>query len=105
MSSMRNVLIAYTKRNPLIGYCQGMNFILGRLVQNLNEEEAFWVYSMLMEQVLPIDYYAQMIGVHADVEYFGEELLKSVLPEVHEHFIDLNFKATFFSFNWFVCLF
>ena len=30
---LRNVLSAYTKRNPTIGYCQGMNFLVGRLLK------------------------------------------------------------------------
>jgi len=30
---LRNVLIAYTKRNPTVSYCQGMNFIVARLLK------------------------------------------------------------------------
>ena len=45
------------------------------------------------------------MGVNADCEMFGDELLKAILPEIYEHFEQHNFKATFFSFNWFVCLF
>lgn len=42
----------------MIGYCQGMNFILGRLIKYLRtEEEAFWVFTLLIESVLPIDFY------------------------------------------------
>ena len=33
ISKLRNVLTAYTKRNPTIGYCQGMNFLVGRLLK------------------------------------------------------------------------
>ena len=29
---LRNVLMTYSKRNPTIGYCQGMNFLVGRLL-------------------------------------------------------------------------
>jgi hypothetical protein len=34
---MRNVLYSFVKRNPTIGYCQGMNFIAGNLLKHLNE--------------------------------------------------------------------
>lgn len=44
---MFNVLVAYSKRNLDIGYCQGFNFILKQLMFDsgfeLEEEEAFWV--------------------------------------------------------------
>lgn len=40
-----------------------MNFVLGRLIKYLTEEEAFWVFSMLIESILPIDFYTQMVGV------------------------------------------
>jgi Rab-GTPase-TBC domain len=30
---LRNVLTTYCKRNPTIGYCQGMNFLVGRLLK------------------------------------------------------------------------
>lgn len=29
---LRRILITYVKRNPTVGYCQGMNFIVGRLL-------------------------------------------------------------------------
>lgn len=60
---MKRICIAYTQRNPIIGYVQGMNFIVGRLIKYLNEEESFWVFTMIIESILPIDYYTKMIGV------------------------------------------
>ncbi len=66
INPLRNVLVAYTKRNPTVGYCQGMNFIVGRLLRFLDEDEAFWVLTMLLETILPLDYYANMVGVLID---------------------------------------
>lgn len=43
-----------------------MNFIVGRLLQFMNEEEAFWTLTMILETVLPIDYYSNMVGVLID---------------------------------------
>jgi hypothetical protein len=40
---LRRVLSAYVKRNPTVGYCQGLNFIAAVLLTKLREEEAFWV--------------------------------------------------------------
>lgn len=38
IDSIERILRAYVKRNPTIGYCQGMNFIVGRLRRFLSEE-------------------------------------------------------------------
>jgi hypothetical protein len=42
IEQMRNVLTAFIVRSPSIGYCQGMNFLVIRLLKCLSEEEAFW---------------------------------------------------------------
>ena len=57
---------AYIKRNAIIGYCQGMNFIAGRLRKFMSEEETFWVFTMIVETYLPFDYFAMMVGVLID---------------------------------------
>ena len=51
-------MTAYSKRNPMIGYCQGMNFIMARILKHIkHEEEAFWIFTNIVEGILPIDYY------------------------------------------------
>lgn len=32
----------------------------------MNEEEAFWTLTMILETILPIDYYSNMVGVLID---------------------------------------
>jgi hypothetical protein len=97
--------VAYTIRNPVSGYCQGMNFVVGKLALVLSEEEAFWVFAMLMERILPVDYYSHLLGVHADCYYLGENLVRILLPKVYKKFKELNQSATFYAYNWFICLF
>jgi len=63
---LRHVLTTFVKRNPTIGYCQGMNFIVGNLLKELNEEESFWVFVAMTENLLPIDYYSDMLGILVD---------------------------------------
>jgi hypothetical protein len=43
-----------------------MNFIVGRLLRFMDEEEAFWTLAMIIETILPLDYYSNMIGVLID---------------------------------------
>ena len=35
---LQRVLVAYSVRNPMIGYCQGFNFVVGRMLQVMEEE-------------------------------------------------------------------
>ena len=63
---LRNVLTSYVIRNPQVGYCQGMNFIAARLIACQKEEEAFWTLCQLIECILPMDYYSNLLGVLID---------------------------------------
>ena len=38
IKKLKNILIAYSRRNNSIGYYQGFNFIVGRLLQLFNNE-------------------------------------------------------------------
>ena len=38
LQKMYRILLAYSRRNSSIGYCQGFNFIVGRLLEILNNE-------------------------------------------------------------------
>ena len=67
---LKNVLDTFIKRNPTIGYCQGMNFIVGNILKYLNEEETFWVFTHIVENHLPLDYYSGMIGIMVDQRVF-----------------------------------
>ena len=63
---MRHVLTAFIMRNPTVGYCQGMNFLCARLLTCLDEEQAFWVLCQIIEELLPLDYFSNLIGVLVD---------------------------------------
>ncbi len=38
LAMLKNVLLAYSRRNMSIGYCQGFNFIVGRLLKLFDSE-------------------------------------------------------------------
>ena len=59
-----------------------MNFIVGRLLKNLSEEETFWAFTYLIESILPIDYYINMHGVQIETTIFSQ-LIKEILPQIH----------------------
>ena len=98
------MLVAYVKRNPTVGYCQGLNFVVAHLLRYLNEEEAFWVLSMIIETILPIDYYSVMIGVLIDQKLFCK-MIKAKMPHMWSFLRKVNLDPSLVSLQWFVCLF
>jgi len=46
---MSNVLKAISIVYPKVGYCQGMNFLAARILQVLDDENAFWLLHYLFE--------------------------------------------------------
>lgn len=63
--------MAFSRRNPYVGYCQGLNFVVNFLItMQFTEEEAFWILSNIIETVIPMDYYTNMIGVVTDQQLF-----------------------------------
>lgn len=53
LNALRRVLRAYSIRNPAIGYCQGLNFLVGFFLLELKEENVFWLLSCICEDLYP----------------------------------------------------
>lgn len=60
--SIRAICRAYVWRNPLVGYSQGMNYLVFRLRKHLSEEDTFWLFCMIVETYLPPDFFADLFG-------------------------------------------
>ena len=74
IKKLKNVLIAFSRRNITIGYCQGFNFIIGKFLEiyNQNEEEVFWLFCQLIEVIFPSDYYLTLSGILTDTTILNE---------------------------------
>lgn len=74
-----------------------MNFIVARLLQYLTEEEAFWTLTQLIEAILPIDYYSNMVGALIDQKIFSR-VVKHFFPELAIHFEEMCFDPSLLAF-------
>ena len=101
---LKNILYCYAKRNPTVGYCLGMNYIVAHLLRYMGEEEAFWTLCYLIESVLPLDYYTAMVGILVDQKIFSL-LVKKMMPSVSAILEKLKLDPSLVSLQWFVCLF
>jgi hypothetical protein len=107
MRKMRNILVAFSRRNVSIGYCQGFNFIVGRLIKLIpDEEEAFWTFTQMIETYLPQNYFINMIGVMIDSTIFTE-MLKASMPDLWNYVRENGYEVMFMNLihKWFLSLF
>jgi len=68
VQKLKEVLVAYSRRNKDVGYCQGMNLITANLLLIMSSaEDAFWVLASIVENILPQGYYDHsLISSRAD---------------------------------------
>ena len=107
LEKLKNILVCYSIRNTTVGYCQGMNFIGGRLLLIMgNEEQAFWLFIQIMEEILPITYYSELVGIVVETTMV-ENILGLYFPDLYKFIVDSNFNIPLRNFihKWMVCLF
>ena len=105
--SLRNVLVCYSTRNSSVGYCQGMNFVVSRLLLIMeDEEQTFWLFLQIMEYIVSLIYYADLSGIIIETTLI-ETLLPLYLPDLLNFLEKNNFTLTISNFihKWMVCLF
>ena len=105
LEPLRRVLLAFAVKNPQIGYCQSMNFIVATLLEFCDEESAFWILCSLVEDMLPENYYTRnMVGVRVDMLVLTS-LVKLHLPILHAHLVEHDIDLSPFTMGWFLCLY
>lgn len=70
----------------------------------MTEEEAFWTFSQIVEQYLPLDYYSNLLGVLIDTKVVAELVTKH-LPVLAAHAKEKELDINMFIFKWLVVLF
>ena len=107
LAKLKNILICYSIRNTSIGYCQGMNFIVGRLLLIMdNEEQVFWIFIQMIEKILPLIYYSDLAGIIMETTII-DTFISFYLSNLYKYLIDNSFKLPFNNFihKWMVSLF
>lgn len=105
IQKLRNVLLAFSWRNPDVGYCQGLNRLAAIALLYLEQEEAFWCLVAITECFMTPDYYTKnLIGSQVDQRVF-KDLLSEKLPRLHAHFEQYKVDFSLITFNWFLVVF
>ncbi len=106
MISLYNVLIAFATFNPIVGYCQGLNYIAGLLliVTAGDEEASFWLLKHLIESVAPEYHTKTMKGLKRDIDVLTD-LITNRIPLVNEKINELGLPWVVIMTKWFICIF
>ncbi|OBA24379.1 TBC-domain-containing protein [Metschnikowia bicuspidata var. bicuspidata NRRL YB-4993] len=101
---LRRVLVAYSWKNPEIGYCQAMNIVAAALLIYMSEEQAFWCLSTICERIVPGYYSKTMYGTLLDQRVF-ESLVEEKIPILWSHMLKYDIQLSVISLPWFLCLY
>lgn len=102
---LKNILMAYTRRNSKIGYCQGFNFIVAKLLLLFkNEQDVFWLFVQIIENILPCDYYSELVGIMGDCS-LCLKILKESNKKIMKKFEGFEIILNNLLYKWFISLF
>ncbi|PBK72497.1 TBC-domain-containing protein [Armillaria solidipes] len=106
VDKLRRVLTAYSRRNPDVGYCQGMNLVTSTLLLvHADEEEAFWVLAALVERILPKHFFSPSLLPSRACPLVLSEYVQEHTSKLHAHLVELGVDLPAICFSWFLSLF
>ena len=92
--TLHNLLRLYAHHNTDVSYCQGMNYIMGFLYINLqDEEETFRFYVALMDRRMGHLFEKDLANMKA-MFFILDRLTSIFLPDLADHFKVMEFSLT-----------
>ncbi|KAK4133205.1 TBC-domain-containing protein [Trichocladium antarcticum] len=106
VAKLHQVLLAYARRNPDVGYCQGMNLVVANLLLlTPSAEDAFWILVAIVESILPPNYFDHSLRASRADQQVLRQYVADVLPRLSAHFDALAIDLETMTFQWFLSLF
>ncbi|XP_073671243.1 ecotropic viral integration site 5 protein homolog isoform X5 [Paramisgurnus dabryanus] len=100
-----NVMKAYSLVDREVGYCQGSAFIVGLLLMQMPEEEAFCVFVKLMQEYRLRELFKPSMAELGLCMYQFECMIQEQLPELYVHFQAQSFHTSMYASSWFLTIF
>ncbi|XP_052565993.1 ecotropic viral integration site 5 ortholog isoform X2 [Culex pipiens pallens] len=100
-----NVMKAYSLHDREVGYCQGSGFIVGLLLMQMPEEDAFSVLVQIMQQYRMRDMFKPSMAELGLCMYQLESIVAEQIPELHLHFQSQSFQTSMYASSWFLTLY
>ncbi|EMP36617.1 Ecotropic viral integration site 5 protein like protein [Chelonia mydas] len=96
---------AYSLVDREVGYCQGSAFIVGLLLMQMPEEEAFCVFVKLMQDYRLRELFKPSMAELGLCMYQFEYMIQEQLPELYVHFQSQSFHTSMYASSWFLTIF
>ncbi|CAJ0582942.1 unnamed protein product, partial [Mesorhabditis spiculigera] len=104
-AALYNVIKAYSIHDKEVGYCQGSAFIVGQLLLQMPEEEAFAVLVRLMENYRLRELYKPTMTDLGLNMFQLEFMVQEQMPDLYTHFTNMGFDTSMYASSWFLTLF
>ena len=106
VAKLNEVLLAYSRRNPEVGYCQGMNLVTASLLLIMpTAEDAFWLLTSIVENILPSGYYSNTLLASRADQLVLRHYVSTLLPKLSAHLDALGIELEALTFQWFLSVF
>ena len=101
-----NILSALAFIRPEIGYCQGMNFIVGALINFIdNEEKCFWIFLSFIDNFEMNFLYLKNMPDYSIRVYQLNFFIKEYFPDLALHFKKNQINPDVFFSKWILTIF
>ena len=103
---LENILTIIAFIKPEIGYCQGMNFIVGALINFINDEETcFWIFLHFIDNIELKDLYLQNMPEYLIKLYQLNYFIKENYPKMYNHLKTNRINLDIFFSKWILTIF
>ena len=103
---LNNILLATAFIRPEIGYCQGMNFIVGALINFIDDEEkCFWIFLYFIDNIELKMLYIQNVPDYLIKLYQLNYYIKENYPKLLPHLKINQINPDIFFSKWILTIF
>ena len=103
---LKNILKTYAFYNPELGYCQGMNYVVGTIYLQIQDEAlAFKLLVALIDKFQMKNLFVSSLPKLKQFFYQLDRIIGLFLPELHEKFKEISICSGHFSSSWFITLY
>lgn len=119
--ALKNILIAFAVYKPAVGYCQGMNKLVGNIMLGVNEshshggsklseEYVFWLFVSIVEDILPCfgDYnlfHSEALNLMNQETLVFDRLFTTFLPDLAGHLNSISIEIELIMISWWIGVF